>query len=973
MKLLYKLALLQLCLLYSIHLQASHVAGGDITYRCLGNDQYLVTLNLFSDCAGIPLGSTQTVNLSSSCGQTFSAVLPLAQNYEVSQLCSTDIINSTCNGGVLPGYMQNVYEDIITIAPPCDTWTIAWDLCCRNGSINLAGQASIYLEATLNSQTAACNNSPAFNTINPMPIVCVNQWVYYNYWVSEQDGNNLVYSLIEAKSAAGVPVPYNVPFSGSDPITGISVDAQTGEVAFISAVVGNYVVVILVEEYDSAGNLVGTTYRDMQFTVLNCASSTPMPPAVGGITNVTGTANQTDSISLEMCPGDNFCFDFIINDNDVSDTINIVSNVASALPGGTVTTLGTNPVTVSVCWTATSNDIGFHSLIIHGDDNACPIPGIFDMAFKVNVIEGTKAGPDVALCGSVPVQLNATGGNVFTWSVLSGDPIVVGNNFSCNPCASPLASPAVTTTYLVTSDLGGACIITDTVTVAVTTSFSIVTQGPVGNCNPGSAQLSVIPTPPNAGYIYTWNTSDNLSDSTIANPITSINTLGNTTYYVTVVDSNGCIEQDSVTIINYQPDALASASDTIICWGDSVQLFTIINGSSSGGGWQDDFDPIADNALWGNIANGTENMDCGSMTGNALHFDGAAAPREATTVPLDATTCINIDFCLFIANANSGGAPCENADPGENVELQYSIDGGTTWNTIVVYDQMWWDTGEIYDNAWACFSVAVPVAAQTPATMFKWVQPLFSACAGCDNWAIDDVSIGGCVSSSIFNYAWAPSATLNDATLSDPFAGPTSSTTYTVIVSDTGGFCSDTASINIQVYPQIITLPITGPTPILELTSGTYSTTATTGSTYNWLVTGGAITSGQGTASIDVLWGANGTGQIAVVETDQNGCMGDTVFFNVTIDDINGVDENQNQNEITTYPNPAKDRLNVQFDNEGIPYLLEILDITGRILNQQNNLTGKINSIDCSNLSSGTYFVRIIAEGTYVKKVFIKR
>ena len=38
-----------------------------------------------------------------------------------------------------------------------------------------------------------------------------------------------------------------------------------------------------------------------------------------------------------------------------------------------------------------------------------------------------------------------------------------------------------------------------------------------------------------------------------------------------------------------------------------------------------------------NIQGGTPNTSCGSMTGNAMHFDGAGGERSLTTVPIDAT------------------------------------------------------------------------------------------------------------------------------------------------------------------------------------------------------------------------------------------------------------------------------------------------------------------------------------------------
>ena len=55
------------------------------------------------------------------------------------------------------------------------------------------------------------------------------------------------------------------------------------------------------------------------------------------------------------------------------------------------------------------------------------------------------------------------------------------------------------------------------------------------------------------------------------------------------------------------------------------------------------------------------------------------------------------------------------------------------------------------------------------------------------------------------------------------------------------------------------------------------------GSTYTWSVTNGVIVSGQGTSSIDVLWGAEGAGSVTVTEATVDGCNGDAVVFDVAV------------------------------------------------------------------------------------------
>ncbi len=87
------------------------------------------------------------------------------------------------------------------------------------------------------------------------------------------------------------------------------------------------------------------------------------------------------------------------------------------------------------------------------------------------------------------------------------------------------------------------------------------------------------------------------------------------------------------------------------------------------------------------------------------------------------------------------------------------------------------------------------------------------------------------------------------------------------------------SDITINCKPNAFT--ISGNTSVCENSLETYSVTSQTGATYNWTVTGGTISSGQGTNSINVLWGTAGTGTVSLTIT--NGCGSTTNNINVNI------------------------------------------------------------------------------------------
>ena len=110
-----------------------------------------------------------------------------------------------------------------------------------------------------------------------------------------------------------------------------------------------------------------------------------------------------------------------------------------------------------------------------------------------------------------------------------------------------------------------------------------------------------------------------------------------------------------------------------------------------------------------------------------------------------------------------GASPCEGPDlANEGVTLQYSLNNGATWIDIVYYSPGGYTlptnpnttgsvaTGVTPYTSWNTFGVAIPPAAISGNTMFRWVQDNSSGTC-CDNWGIDNVFInaGPCLTANI--------------------------------------------------------------------------------------------------------------------------------------------------------------------------------------------------------------------------------
>jgi gliding motility-associated-like protein len=812
---------------------ASHVSGGDISFQCTGPNTYLVTLNLFRDCSGIGMGNSEFITATSTCGGNVNITLNLVTvgGVDISQLCPNDSLQSSCYGGPLPGMQLYTYTATVTLAPPCNTWTLSWTTCCRNGTVNVptSNGDDIYLETTINSQTAPCNNSPVF-TAQPIPYVCINQPVNYNYGIVEPDGDSLEFVFISAMVAGGAPLPYGAGYSGSVPIPGITVNPQTGQINFTPTTLGNFIVAMQCNEYDNAGNLISTTMRDIQFVVLNCSNQVPDPNA-GVMTNVVGNAVQTGPYSLDICEGNLFSFTAVYTDPNPGDTLTISTNMATVLPGGSYVTSGTNPLTVTYTWTVPPGSAGANTtFIVELRDDACPVVGIQTFVYDINVLDRTLAWPEQTICGSQQAQIYATGGNVFTWYDLAGNPIPVGPSFSCNPCSNPVASPTTTTTYVVESNLVGACINRDTITISVATNFSYtITQSQNSACMLQPVQMGVNVNPPGT-YFYSWSPASLMSNPSIPNPTASFNQPGTYTVYLSVTNAQGCMYTDSLQFqISPNVAPVVNAISDTVCVGGSNQLMVdfvnttpaqcgttsapcsgaLLSGdvgtavtASTGTGYPS----VYGNWFWGSKhqilytaadlnAMGFSGGKINSIAFNVTNMNGGTSTYNNFEIKMGCTNLTNITTWQAGMNPVYGPVTA-NVTVGWNT---YNLNQLFEWDGISnVIVEVCFNNSSFTNNASNTYTTT---AANTVVYYYQ------DASGVCASSAVNGFSnqrpnarFGFCPATpdpTQFTYNWSPGNFLNDSTIYNPVTNTPLAQTYTVIVTAIAGGCADTAQVTI--------------------------------------------------------------------------------------------------------------------------------------------------------------------------------
>ena len=145
---------------------------------------------------------------------------------------------------------------------------------------------------------------------------------------------------------------------------------------------------------------------------------------------------------------------------------------------------------------------------------------------KVTVVQPPiiSANNDTTICPGSSIQLNATGATTYIWTPLAG--------LSNSGIANPIASPKITTQYIVSGINNAGCSSKDTVNVIIKSSCqpSLINNNDTTICHGISVQLSAFDS---SALSYQWTPVSGLSNSTIANPIASPTTT--TTYHVSSV------------------------------------------------------------------------------------------------------------------------------------------------------------------------------------------------------------------------------------------------------------------------------------------------------------------------------------------------------------------------------------------------------------------------------------------------------
>jgi hypothetical protein len=157
---------------------------------------------------------------------------------------------------------------------------------------------------------------------------------------------------------------------------------------------------------------------------------------------------------------------------------------------------------------------------------------------------------------------------------------------------------------------------------------------------------------------------------------------------------------------------------------------------------------------------------------------------------------------------------------------------------------------------------------------------------------------------------------------------------------------------------------------LIPLGESNYQTVAITGLNYRWSVSGGGkITSGQGSASITVLWESEGKFELTVEA--QNECnFGPKRTLPVTVNVITALEPNPLPIDLIVYPNPSQGNVTIQSSKLDSFEQIQVMNLLGQTLYQSTIQKG-IQFHEVFDLPKGIFFIRLFGRSVITSKKLV--
>lgn len=397
----------------SLSSRATHIIGGSFRMKYISTGKYAISLDYYRDCkpgsVDFPPGSLRV-------GIYDKAKDSLIQTVDLSIVKTEDVdfINGDCIALPTNCVQKRVYADTVMLNSNKyrseQGYYISYEQCCRNGGIKniMNPQTSgiaFYMEfpAIINSSSIEFINSSAHNENTQNVFLCNNEFFAVDYKFNDEDGDSLVYKMIEPlkgntdqnnNNATGIqfiqPGPYpNIDWSSGyslsnilDGLPDVTIDSKTGMLTVVPTQVGLYSLAFVVEEY-RFGKKIGEVRNELQYYVSNCPTrSAPQ------ITWLNPEQNNIES-------NQKTCLNFLANDVDLDTLSASILNVSDELNNKFTIEVDTinDGLAIQICFDVKCNFVEYENLKfdVLVSDNSCPIPKLDSLEVMLN-LNGLKEG-----------------------------------------------------------------------------------------------------------------------------------------------------------------------------------------------------------------------------------------------------------------------------------------------------------------------------------------------------------------------------------------------------------------------------------------------------------------------------------------------------------------------------------------------------------------------------------------------------
>lgn len=802
--------------------KAAHLIGGELTYECLGGNNFKIRMTIYRDCNctgcaqffdapayifiqdanGNPIdvfgqGHYIVANFNEIVDDT--AVIP-----DFSDLCEGSEPNLCIRKGV--------YEEDVFFPPRADGYYLVYQRCCRNNTItNIVSPESTgatYVTHVYHPTNDCDNSSPYYNGFPPI-VICNDYPLIFDHSATDPDGDSLYYHMCTPFDGANTncpsidptdngpcsnePYPYDpiiwsFNYSEENQLGGnpfLDINPSTGLLSGHPVATGQYVVGVCVDEFRN-GVMIGSTLRDFQFNVTDCdlvsasigADAIQIDIGQYALLNCSSLTINFDNTSIGAT---DYFWDF-------GDPTN--SNDTSTLENPTYTYPDTGKYTIQ---------------LIANPDKTCNDTAIIQLGiyptFEADFLFDNQKCADEVF--SFSDQSITTFGEINTWTWNFGDGTVLGpftaastpintantSGTAENPSHIYTNGGTYTVTLTCGNSIGCTADLSNTIEVYSEPNPLIQIQNACLDVGTVLSDISNV-----AGVnSWAWTLSDGNATYNTQTVTHTFSQAGNYTINLWTQTNHQCRDTTQQNITIYPEINIDLPSSIEICAGDQAELNAIVTGGSPTNTFH--WEPVTMVQTPNNDSTTTISLTATQtfiLYANDVNHCEKTAEIEVIVHPLPETVLPEEIKVCFEESTQLSFSPTPDIAAWQWQELgnNQAIFAPNENNiTITPFDTIYYvlETQNIYQ----CLDYdTLQVSVIPPFSILSVSEPQ-SICPG-------DSAV--MTASGALSYTWMPSNSLNNDSSAQVLASPSENTTYTVIFENEGCFF-DTLSTSIDLYP----------------------------------------------------------------------------------------------------------------------------------------------------------------------------